>query len=52
MTAAVGFNALALRGPLAGVRLGVEWESRVDESYNGIQLGAEDGWSVSLSYAL
>ncbi len=52
VTAATGFNAVARRGPLAGVRLGLEWESRVDESYNGIQLGAEDGWSLSLSYAL
>lgn len=51
MTAGIGFNAVAQRGPLAGMRLGLEWESRVDESYNGIQLGAEDGWNLSLSYA-
>jgi hypothetical protein len=51
VTAGIGFNAVAQRGPLAGIRLGLEWESRVDESYNGIQLGAEDGWNLSLSYA-
>lgn len=51
VTAGIGFNAVAQRGPLAGMRLGLEWESRVDESYNGIQLGAEDGWNLSLSYA-
>lgn len=52
ITAGFGFNTVVRQGVLVGVRVGLEWESRIDESYNGIQLGADDGWSLSLSYAL
>lgn len=47
----VGFNLVQQSGPLSGVRLGVEWIKTVDEKYNGIQTGRDDGWSLSLTYA-
>ncbi|MCK7597838.1 transporter [Microbulbifer sp. CAU 1566] len=49
--AAVGANMVPQGGALAGVRLGLEWSSRVSGHYNGYQLGRDDGLNMSLSYA-
>lgn len=51
LDAGLGVNMVSSTGPLAGVRLGVEWVTRIDEDYNGYQLGLDDSVNVSLSYA-
>jgi len=47
----LGFNVVAQHGPLAGIRVGVEWIENVKASFNGIQLGRDDGLNISLAYA-
>jgi hypothetical protein len=47
----LGFNIVAQHGPLAGIRLGVEWMENLDANFNGIQLGRDDGLNISLGYA-
>lgn len=49
--AGIGINTVVTGGNFKGVRLGVEWMTRVDEDYNGYQLGMDDCISASLSYA-
>ncbi|MCP8897834.1 transporter [Gilvimarinus xylanilyticus] len=51
LDAGIGINTVVTGGDFAGVRLGVEWMTRVEEDYNGYQLGLDDGVNVSLSYA-
>ncbi|WP_020209128.1 hypothetical protein [Gilvimarinus chinensis] len=51
LDAGIGVNTVVTGGQFAGVRLGVEWITRIEEDYNGYQLGLDDGVSVSLSYA-
>ncbi|NHN39482.1 transporter [Pseudomaricurvus alcaniphilus] len=48
----LGVNLVAQQGPLAGIRLGLEWLLPVSEYYNGLQVGRDAGLSMSLSYAL
>lgn len=47
----IGFNTVPQAGPLAGVRLGLEWVGNLSADYNGYQLAREDGLNMSLSYA-
>lgn len=47
----IGFNTVPQGGPLAGVRLGLEWAGNLSADYNGFQLAREDGLNMSLSYA-
>ncbi|WAJ71123.1 hypothetical protein [Catenovulum adriaticum] len=47
----LGFNYAQQTGPLKGVRLGLEWQTRVAQDYNGYQLGLDDGLNASLTYA-
>ncbi|MDO3383778.1 hypothetical protein [Gilvimarinus algae] len=49
--AGIGVNTVITGGQFAGLRLGAEWVTRVEEDYNGYQLGLDDGVNVSLSYA-
>lgn len=48
---AVGVNTVVTGGNFAGLRLGLEWVTRLDEDYNGYQLGLDDSVIVSVSYA-
>ncbi len=50
--AGIGLNVVPQTGALAGVRLGLEWVLPVRGHYNGIQLGRDTGWNLSLTYAL
>lgn len=45
----IGVNLVPQQGPLAGIRLGLEWVGNLSADYNGYQLGREDGVNVSLS---
>lgn len=49
--AGIGFNTVVTGGNFRGVRIGAEWITRVEEDYNGYQLGLDDGVNVSISYA-
>ncbi|MDO6748570.1 hypothetical protein [Gilvimarinus sp. 1_MG-2023] len=49
--AGIGVNTVVTGGNFKGLRLGAEWVTRVDEDYNGYQLGLDDGVNVSLTYA-
>lgn len=48
---AIGVNTVFTTGNAKGLRLGLEWVSRVQEDYNGYQLGMDDGLVASVSYA-
>ena len=48
---ALGINTVVTGGDFAGLRLGVEWVTRLEEDYNGYQLGLDDSVNVNLSYA-
>ena len=47
----LGANVALKKGPLAGVRLGIEWEELLDEKYHGIQLGKSDKLNFTISYS-
>lgn len=47
----LGINYAQQSGPLKGVRLGIEWQTRLTQDYNGYQLGLDDGLNANLSYA-
>ncbi len=47
----LGVNYAQQSGVLKGVRLGIEWQTRISQDYNGYQLGLDDGIYTSLSYA-
>ena len=49
--AGLGLNLVPQAGPLAGVRLGIEWLDSLDADYNGIQVGRQDSLNLSLGYA-
>lgn len=49
--AAAGANFVITGGNFAGLRLGLEWVTRISEDYNGYQLGLDDGLNASISYA-
>ena len=48
---ALGINTVVTGGDFAGLRLGVEWVTRLEEDYNGYQLGLDDSVNVNVSYA-
>ncbi|HEY7886388.1 MAG TPA: hypothetical protein VIC08_15685 [Cellvibrionaceae bacterium] len=49
--AGIGANFVVTGGNFAGVRLGVEWMTRLEQDYHGYQLGLDDGLNLSISYA-
>ncbi|MDO3384730.1 hypothetical protein QWI17_02635 [Gilvimarinus sp. SDUM040013] len=51
LDAGIGINTVITGGNFAGLRLGAEWITRIEEDYNGYQLGLDDGVNISLSYA-
>lgn len=51
LDAGLGFNTVVTSGNFKGLRLGAEWVTRLEEDYNGYQLGLDDGVNVSLTYA-
>lgn len=51
LNAAIGVNTVFTEGNAKGLRLGLEWVTRVQEDYNGYQLGMDNGLVASISYA-
>ncbi len=49
--AGLGTNLVMRQGPLTGLRLELEWTTRVDEDYNGFQIGCDNGLNATLSYS-
>lgn len=49
--AGLGANLVMRQGPLTGLRLELEWTTRLDEDYNGFQLGRDNGLNGTLSYS-
>jgi len=49
--AGLGLNFVVRDNRLAGLRLGAEWVTRIDEKYNGYQLGMNNAFHLSISYA-
>lgn len=47
----LGLNYAQQTGLLKGVRLGLEWQTRIAQDYNGYQLGLDDGLNANLTYA-
>jgi hypothetical protein len=48
---ALGVNTVVTGGNFAGLRLGLEWITRLEEDYHGYQLGLDDSINVNISYA-
>ncbi|WP_049723869.1 hypothetical protein [Gilvimarinus polysaccharolyticus] len=51
LDAALGVNTVVTGGNFAGLRFGLEWLTRVQEDYNGYQLGLDDSISANITYA-
>lgn len=47
----LGINYAQQSGLFKGVRLGIEWQTRLLQNYNGYQLGLDDGLNLSATYA-
>lgn len=47
----LGANMVVRHGSLAGLRLELEWTTRLDEDYNGFQLGQNHGLNANVSFA-
>lgn len=50
--AGLGANMRITGGPLAGLRVELEWLQPIEQNYNGFQLGMDDSVQVNFSYAL
>lgn len=49
--AGLGANLVVREGGFAGLRLNLEWTTRVNEDYNGFQLGQDQGVNATASFA-
>lgn len=49
--AGLGANMRVTGGPLAGLRVELEWLQRIKQDYNGYQLGMDDSVQLNLSYS-
>lgn len=50
LDAGLGANMVVRHGSLTGLRLEVEWTTRLDQDYNGFQLGQDHGVNAAVSY--
>ncbi len=49
--AGLGANMVVRQGSLTGLRLELEWTTRLDEDYNGYQLGRDHGVNAALAFS-